>query len=58
ERRGYVRAVRAVLDAPKRYTAAYEVEGRLDEWVWEAQAEVLDGVYTRLMRGAGDGRNP
>ncbi|MFU0438328.1 glycosyltransferase [Streptomyces sp. CAI-155] len=54
----YVRAVRAVLDAPKRYTAAYEVEGRLDEWVWEAQAEVLDGVYTRLMRGAGDGRNP
>jgi len=47
----YVRAVRAVLDAPKRYTAAYEVEGRLDEWTWEAQAEVLDGVYTRLMRG-------
>ncbi|MEW2065567.1 glycosyltransferase [Streptomyces sp. NPDC007346] len=54
----YVRAVRAVLDRPKRYTAAYEVEGRLDEWVWEAQAEVLDGVYTRLTQGAGDGQNP
>ncbi|MFD9504068.1 glycosyltransferase family 4 protein [Streptomyces sp. NPDC060035] len=54
----YVRAVRAVLSDPKRYTAAYEVEGRLDEWTWEAQAKVLDEVYTRLMRGAGDGRNP
>ncbi|MFF9863897.1 glycosyltransferase [Streptomyces sp. NPDC013953] len=54
----YVRAVRAVLADPKRYTAAYEVEGRLDEWTWEAQAKVLDSVYTRLMQGAGDGRNP
>ncbi|MEU3835528.1 glycosyltransferase family 4 protein [Streptomyces microflavus] len=53
----YVRAVRAVLNEPKRYTAAYEVEGRLDGWTWEAQAKVLDGVYTRLMRGAGDGQN-
>ncbi|MGW4029029.1 glycosyltransferase [Streptomyces sp. NPDC004838] len=54
----YVRAVRAVLSDPKRYTAAYEVEGRLEEWTWEAQAEVLDQVYTRLTQGAGDGQNP
>jgi glycosyltransferase involved in cell wall biosynthesis len=54
----YVRAVRAVLDDPHRYTKAYEREGLLEGWTWEAQAEVLDDVYSRLLRGAGDDRNP
>ncbi|WP_256103331.1 glycosyltransferase family 4 protein [Streptomyces sp. ODS05-4] len=54
----YVRAVRAVLADPARYTAAYEDEGRLAGWTWEAQAKVLDEVYTRLMQGAGHGQQP
>ncbi|WP_455357039.1 glycosyltransferase [Streptomyces sp. SYSU K217416] len=45
----YVRAVKAVLAEPKRYTAAYETEGLLEQWTWEAQAEILDGVYSRLL---------
>lgn len=44
----YVRAVRAVLADPARYRAAYDRPGLLDGWTWEAQAEVLDGVYRRL----------
>ncbi|WP_326697456.1 glycosyltransferase family 4 protein [Streptomyces sp. NBC_01754] len=47
----YVRAVRAVLADPKKYRDAYASEGLLEEWTWEAQAEVLDGVYTRLLDG-------
>ncbi|MFD7442160.1 glycosyltransferase family 4 protein [Streptomyces sp. NPDC059909] len=54
----YVRAVKAVLADPKKYTKAYEKEGLLEGWTWEAQAKVLDGVYTRLLQGAGDDRNP
>ncbi|MCW3815015.1 glycosyltransferase family 4 protein [Micromonospora sp. DR5-3] len=44
----YLRAVRAVLADPARYRAAYDRPGLLDGWTWEAQAEVLEGVYRRL----------
>ncbi|MEU2142863.1 MULTISPECIES: glycosyltransferase family 4 protein [Streptomyces albovinaceus subgroup] len=44
----YVRAVQSVLADPAKYRAAYAREGLLENWTWEAQAEVLDGVYTRL----------
>ncbi|MEQ4303029.1 glycosyltransferase family 4 protein [Plantactinospora sp. B6F1] len=44
----YVRAVRAVLADPEHYRAAYDRPGLLAGWTWEAQAEVLDGVYRRL----------
>jgi glycogen synthase len=46
----YVRAVRAVLADPARYRDAYDAPGLLDGWTWEAQAAVLDGVYSRLLR--------
>jgi glycogen synthase len=49
----YVRAVLAVLSDPKRYRTAYDTPGLLDQWTWEAQAEVLDQVYSRLLA---DGR--
>jgi glycogen(starch) synthase len=46
----YVRAVEAVLDDPKRYRAVYDARpDLLRAWTWEAQAEVLDGVYTELL---------
>ncbi|MCP3782080.1 glycosyltransferase family 4 protein [Micromonospora sp. A3M-1-15] len=45
----YLRAVRAVLDDPQRYRAAYERPGVLEQWTWEAQARVMDEVYTRLL---------
>ncbi|MBO1337578.1 glycosyltransferase family 4 protein [Streptomyces sp. VRA16 Mangrove soil] len=48
----FVRAVRAVLADPGRYRAAYDTPGLLDSWTWEAQAEVLDGVYRRLLPDA------
>ncbi|WP_367323085.1 glycosyltransferase family 4 protein [Streptomyces sp. HUAS ZL42] len=44
-----VRAIKAVLAEPDKYTAAYDKPGLLDTWTWEAQAEVLDGLYTRLV---------
>jgi glycogen(starch) synthase len=47
----FVRAVRAVLADPERYRAAYDKPGLLAGWTWEAQAEVLDGVYRRLLYG-------
>ncbi|MFI1001499.1 glycosyltransferase family 4 protein [Streptomyces galbus] len=43
------RAIKAVLADPEKYTAAYDKPGLLDTWTWEAQAEVLDGLYTRLL---------
>ena len=46
----YVRAVRAVLADPQRYRAAYDKPGQLEEWTWAKQAEILDGVYARLMQ--------
>jgi glycosyltransferase involved in cell wall biosynthesis len=51
DRAGYVRAVRVVLTEPQRYRAAYDAPGLLDGWTWEAQAEVLEGVYRRLLPG-------
>jgi glycogen(starch) synthase len=45
----YVRAVRAVLDDPERYRAAYDKPGLLEGWTWAAQAEVLTSVYRRVL---------
>ncbi|MFG2248204.1 glycosyltransferase [Spirillospora sp. NPDC048823] len=46
----YVRAVEAVRGDPQRYRAVYDDRpDLLREWSWEAQAEVLDGVYSRLL---------
>ncbi len=47
----FVRAVRSVLADPERYRAAYDKPGLLAGWTWEAQAEVLDGVYRLLLYG-------
>jgi glycogen(starch) synthase len=44
----YVRAVRAVLADPQRYRDAYRAPGLLERWTWDAQAAVLDQVYSRL----------
>lgn len=44
------RAIKAVLGDLPRYRAAYDAhQDLLDEWTWEHQATVLDGVYTRLV---------
>jgi glycogen(starch) synthase len=46
----YLRAVRDVLDNPKRYADAYEqAQSVLSEWMWENQADVLDSVYSQLV---------
>ncbi|MER6503350.1 glycosyltransferase family 4 protein [Streptomyces sp. NPDC001455] len=44
-----VRAIKQVLADPDRYRAAYDKPGLLDNWTWEAQAEVLDDLYTSLL---------
>jgi glycosyltransferase involved in cell wall biosynthesis len=49
DRDDYLRAVRAVLADPKRYRAAYDAPGLLDQWTWSGQAAVLDSVYRRLL---------
>lgn len=46
----YVRALRTVLSDTKPYRAAYDAPGLLHQWTWEAQAERLDQIYTRLLR--------
>ncbi|NUR83746.1 MAG: glycosyltransferase family 4 protein, partial [Nonomuraea sp.] len=46
---GYVRAVREVLDAPERYRKVYDDPELLRGWTWDAQADVLDGVYRGLI---------
>lgn len=48
----YVRAVKSVLAAPGRYRTVYDDPALLEEWTWERQADVLDGVYTRLVTEA------
>ncbi|OLT12041.1 glycosyl transferase family 1 [Actinomadura sp. CNU-125] len=49
----YVRAVEAVLGDPGRYRAVYDDRpDLLREWTWEAQADVLDGVYAGLLPAA------
>ncbi|MEU4380818.1 glycosyltransferase family 4 protein [Micromonospora echinofusca] len=45
----FVRVVRGVLADPGRYREVYERPGLLESWTWEAQARVLDGVYSRLL---------
>jgi glycosyltransferase involved in cell wall biosynthesis len=45
----YIRALRSVLSNPKQYRAAYDTPGLLEQWNWEAQADILDQVYTRLL---------
>ncbi|GGK25932.1 hypothetical protein GCM10010124_18070 [Pilimelia terevasa] len=47
----YARAVRAVLADPARYRAVYETD-LLDSWTWEAQAKVLDSLYSQLLEPA------
>ncbi|MFE7645519.1 glycosyltransferase family 4 protein [Streptomyces phaeoluteigriseus] len=47
----YVRAVKAVLANPDRYRKAYEDPELLAKWTWEAQAVVLDEIYSRLLPG-------
>lgn len=44
----FAAAVREVLADPERYRKAY-TDDQLREWTWESQAEVLDGVYTKVM---------
>ncbi|MFG1856141.1 glycosyltransferase family 4 protein [Actinomadura geliboluensis] len=49
----YVRAVKAVLADPGRYRDVYgERPDLLRDWTWEAQAEILDAVYTGLLPSA------
>jgi hypothetical protein len=48
----YVRAVRAVLAETDAYRAAYDKPGVFDGWTWEAQAEVLDKLYRRVLADA------
>jgi glycogen(starch) synthase len=45
----FVRAATTVLADPERYRKAYE-DADLDEWTWERQAAILDGVYRRVLR--------
>jgi glycosyltransferase involved in cell wall biosynthesis len=41
-------AVRRVLGDLPRYRAGYDRPGLLDEWTWQRQSALLDGVYTNL----------
>ncbi|WP_329033278.1 glycosyltransferase family 4 protein [Streptomyces sp. NBC_01725] len=45
----FVRAARAVLDDPAAYRKAYDRPGLLERWTWETQADILDGLYGRLL---------
>jgi glycosyltransferase involved in cell wall biosynthesis len=47
----FVRQVRAVLADPQKYRDAYDRDGLLASWTWEAQATVLDRVYGSLLPG-------
>lgn len=47
----YVRAVNLVLADPEKYRRAYDRDDLLLKWTWEAQAAVLDEVYTSLVQG-------
>ncbi|WP_199736241.1 glycosyltransferase family 4 protein [Micromonospora sp. HM5-17] len=54
----FVRAVKLVLADPERYRAAYDRPGLLEEWSWEAQAEILDRLYARLLPQAPPRQHP
>jgi glycogen(starch) synthase len=45
----FVRVVKVVLADPQRYRDAYDRDGLLASWTWEAQAAVLDTVYSALL---------
>lgn len=45
----FVAAVQTVIGSRDRYRKAYDDPALLGQWTWEAQAEVLDGVYLKLM---------
>ncbi|MEU9609093.1 glycosyltransferase family 4 protein [Streptomyces sp. NPDC048057] len=45
----FARATRAVLADPAKYEKAYDKSGLLESWTWEAQAKVIDGIYSRLL---------
>jgi len=45
----FIAAVKTVLADPDRYRTAYNEAGLLERWTWEAQAEILDGIYQRLV---------
>jgi glycosyltransferase involved in cell wall biosynthesis len=49
DRDDYLRAVRAVLADPHKYRAAYDAPGLLVQWSWNAQATILEQVYSSLM---------
>ncbi|WP_091349005.1 glycosyltransferase family 4 protein [Micromonospora rhizosphaerae] len=54
----FVRAVTAVLADPARHRAAYDRPGLLAGWTWQAQAQVLERVYRRLLPDAGQPAKP
>lgn len=45
----YVVGVNKILADRDSYVSAYDKPGLLEEWTWEKQADVLDGVYSRLL---------
>ncbi len=47
----FARAVKSVLAHPDGYRRAYDDRDRMARWTWEAQAEILCGVYARLLGG-------
>jgi glycogen(starch) synthase len=53
----FVRVVRLVLADPDKYRAAYKEELLLS-WTWEAQAAVLDQVYSGLVPAAAAASEP
>lgn len=50
----YARAVKTVLADRGGYRAVYDDPELLSAWTWEAQADVLHGVYRRLLAGRDD----
>ncbi|CNE15393.1 UDP-N-acetylglucosamine: 1L-myo-inositol-1-phosphate 1-alpha-D-N-acetylglucosaminyltransferase [Mycobacterium tuberculosis] len=49
----YIRAVEAVLGDLDRYRGVYDSRpDLLHQWTWAAQAEILNGVYSRLLSQA------
>jgi glycosyltransferase involved in cell wall biosynthesis len=51
----YARAITAVLADRQRYRAVYDRPEVLANWTWQAQADVLDAVYRRLIPDAPQG---